>query len=191
MLLENEALPERLTGDTFREIMSGVLNVGQTVDGSVAITSTRDQMEVRLSPSKVDVRDLSGQPKRVPKEIPRVITKVWDLLQDPVMKSYGINFVLEVPMAEPKVWLGDRFLATSLKSELDDLSSDQISISFEQKIKTQTIRFQAVRDSRININSNASQTAESLPALEQLQDELAAQYEALIALLDKFGVKSQ
>jgi hypothetical protein len=185
--------PETDLVEAFRTLIRVPLNVSQTVDGSLIVASNRDQMEVSLSPNKVDVREVSGDAERAAEKIPRVLDGVFRMLSSPQTRSYGINFILESDLSGAEgatAWLGQTFLNESLSGKLDTtLSSDSVMLSFHQGSKVHTIRLQITDGTRVVVNSNASEAIASLPNEEKLKEELTSQYGFLMDVLRKVGFK--
>ena len=169
------------------------LNVSQGIDGSLVIGSNRDQMEVSLSPVKMDVRDVSGHADRISTTIPQALKGAFSKLSPTGVRSYGINFILESDVegeGRADTWIGQHFLSENLADDIGPgLSSDSIALSFTQGLKTHTIRLNVVGNNKVVINTNVSQQTGVLPSSDELATEMDEQYSNLMELLKEIGFK--
>ena len=162
---------------------------GYSPDGSVAINSHRDQIEVFVSANKLDVRNLSGNFEKGYEKVPEVLHGMYNLLGADSPTSVGINFVLSVPKEEPQAWIGQSFLSEDIASIFKgSLASDMISVIYERDNKVITVRFEARPDSAITVNFNASQDVTALPGQEQIAADIATQRGILNELLEGLDV---
>ena len=162
---------------------------GYSPDGSVAINSHRDQIEVFVSANKLDVRNLSGNFEKGYEKVPEVLHGMYNLLGADSPTSVGINFVLSVPKEEPQAWIGQSFLSGDIASIFKgSLASDMISVIYERDNKVITVRFEARPDSAITVNFNASQDVTALPGQEQIAADIATQRGILNELLEGLDV---
>jgi hypothetical protein len=170
-------------------ILRRPFGIGATAEGAVAITSTRDQIEVHLASNKVDVRDLSGELDQAQSKVPRILNEFLAFLSSPPVTSYGINFLLDIPMQQPDQWLANHLIAPALSGELEtQLSSRLVVLAFSHPPKVWTVRFESRDDSRINVNLNASEAVSVLPGLEPLAQDMVTQLGALRKLLTRLGL---
>ena len=159
-------------------------------DGSLVINSRRDQVEVALSPNKVDVRDV-GLGTDNNEKIPRILHGVWALLRPEGLRSFGINFVVSVPRENPGGWIAQTFLSQRLWEIIQlPYNSDAVRISYQRPDKRITIRFESGPDSTVIINFNASQEITDLPEREILEKDIAAQRAVLVSLLEALEINS-
>ena len=176
----------------FRALMRPPLNVTQGLDGSLMVSSSRDQIEVSLLPNKIDVRDVSGDEGKTPGTVPNIVKSLLDSLAVEKIATYGVNLLMDLSFDDherPDAWIARTFLNQSRLAELGpSLSSDNVSVSFDQDSKRQTIRFQVIEGQRIRVNSNASSTTNSLPPVNQLEMELTSGFEGLTEFLRKVGL---
>ena len=162
---------------------------GYSPDGSLAINSHRDQIEVLLSANKLDVRNVSGDFEKGVQKVPDVMHGMCDLLDAHSPRSIGINFVLSVHKEEPRSWMAQRFLNGELASILQGpLGSDIISVIYGRGDKTITVRFEARPDSGITVNYNASEEVSVVPERDQLASDIQVQQSNLNELLEALGV---
>ena len=162
---------------------------GYSSDGSLAINSHRDQIEVFVSANKVDVRNLSGNFEKGYEKVPEVLYGMCNLLGAHSPTSVGINFVLSVPKEQPQAWIAQRFLSGDLASIFKgSLAGDTISVTYGMDNKVITVRFEARPDSAITVNFNASQEVAALPEQEQIAADIATQWGILNELLEGLDV---
>ena len=162
---------------------------GYSPDGSPAIISHRDQIEVFLSPNKIDIHNVSGRFQRGYEKVPEVLHGMCDLLGADSPKSIGINFVVSVPKEDPTSWIGQRFFSSELEPILKGPpTSDTISVTYGRDNKVITVRFEARPDSTITVNFNASQEVNALPEQEELATDIETQKDVLVELLKALEV---
>ena len=158
--------------------------VNLSPDGSVVITSHRDQVEVVLSANKVDFRDVSGRDERVYEKIPGVLHELCLLLSDDPPKSFGINFIVSVPKENPSAWIAQKFLTKDLNSFIQaPLESDTVSVIYKQSDKRVTVRFEPSPESTVIVNFNASEEVTKLPGQEEMATDIKFQQRALLDFL--------
>ena len=176
--------------EKLRGLVRPPLNVLPTMD-SFRVVSNRDQIELVLSSVRSEVRDFSGDVDKASSRISEVLTGVMGLLAEPVVRSYGVNFLLESRYEETEdvaAWLGQHFLRDDLKGELGTpVSCDAITFSYDREGKSHTIDIEITGDSTLTINSNASEHTEALPNKSKLEVELKSQHDYLFDLLRKVG----
>ena len=182
--------PDDLSIDTFRDFLRPPLNLYPPTD-SLRVASSRDQMEVLLSPVRVEVRDLSGDIEKSRAKVAEVLTGVVGILPEPRFRSYEIDLFLESYAGEDEdveAWLGQRFLRESLQEDLGvGVSCDNVTVTYEREDWTQTIELEAVTGSRVIIRFYSRQDITDLPDRDDLQVDVQAQHEYLSALLQKVG----
>ena len=176
--------------ETLRGLVRPPLNVFPTMD-SIRVVSNRDQIELVLSPVRSEVRDFSGDLEKASTKIPDVLAKVMDLLDGPVVRSFGVNFLLEAHREETEdvaAWLGKHFLRDNLEGDLGTtVSCPSITFFYERDGKSQTIDLEVSGDSAVTINSTASEPTEALPDKPKLESEMKSQHDYLFNLLGKVG----
>ena len=158
-------------------------------DGSLVITSHRDQLEVLLTGPKVDVRDVSGTYENTHERIPSVVRGICRLVTDDSPISFGINFVILVPKQNPRGWIADRFLDRNLASTIDTpVESAGISLTYDQLGKRITVRFEPTPESSVMVNFNASEEITTLPEQERLATDIKALRASLLQFLDTLDI---
>ena len=180
-----------LNGNVLATILKRPLTVAEGPRGQISVTSNRDQVEVQLFPNKIDVRESSGDVAQARNKIPGIIHGfLATILAAETIRTYGINFILEVTVESPREWLGNNLLDHALASKLGTSpSSNLVALVFDRPPKTWTVRFEAQPDAKLNVNFNASEHRGVLPSLEQLEEEVGEQYDRLKAFLAAVGVQ--
>ncbi len=169
-------------------ILRQPLNVSQGPQGLI-ITSSRDQVEVQLLSNKLDVRESSGDVTQAKSKVPRIMHGFLDALAEIKIRSYGVNLLLEIDEERPSEWLGNNLLHPGLASRFEtSLSSNMVTLLFDQPPKTWTVQFQALPNGRLNVNFNASESTGELPSQEKLGHEIEEQYESLKDFLSQIGL---
>lgn len=170
-------------------ILKPPLTVGQSLEGAIAISSSREQVEVQLSNTKIDVRELSGHLSQGQSKIPKTLREFLALLSNPQVVSYGLNFILEIPREEPSDRIGRALLRPELKQAVGtDLASNNVALVFSRPPKTWTLRLESRPNSKINVNLNTSERTTNLPGPDRLSEELGQQFEALRILISQLGL---
>lgn len=176
-----------LSQDQITSVLSRPITVGQTADGQVSINSSRDQMDVHLLGNKLDVREGSGEIARAQTKIPTVLYGFLDMLSNPPITSYGVNFIVEVARDNPDQWIGSKFLNPALIKDIEPTISCSLTVlKFNREEKTLVVRFESRPDS-ISINFNASEQTNTLPDPDQLGKELGKQFQGLADLINRLG----
>ena len=178
----------RITDEILTDILRHPLNLGNAPGGQIVISSPRDDIEVQISPNKIDVRDLSGSIEHGQTEIPRVVNAFISLLQNPTLISYGINLVVEVVNENPAQWLAKNLLHPDMNEHFgDNVSSNQISLMFSNSDKDVTLQIGSRVRNYLNMNFNASENTNVLPNVNILSEQLAEQYQYLDSTLRQLG----
>ena len=169
-------------------ILRRPLSISQSPEGPI-ITSNRDQVEIRFSPNKIDVRESSGDVTQAKSKIPRIIHGFLAISAEVKAQSYGVNFILEINVEGPHEWLGNNLLNPSLASKLGtSFSSNLVTLLLDRPPKTWTVRFEAQSGDRLNVNFNASESTGALPNQEKLDQEIEDQYKSLNEFLSQIGL---
>ncbi len=180
--------PISIGGEQLASVLRQPLNIGQG-PGVLVATSSRDQVEVQFAPTKIDVRELSGEIAQGVRKIPEILYKFLPILGQVKIQSYGINFILETDVEKPNWWLGDKLLDPRLSSTLGaSPSCDVIVLGFEMPPKERKVRFEARLGDKLIVNFNASELTDALPNSSRLGEELREQYSALTELLAQLGL---
>ena len=180
--------PTSFRGDGLEAILRRPLNILPGPEGPI-ITSSREQVEVQLSPNKIDVRESSGDAAQAKSKIPRIIHGFLAILPAVEIQSYGINFILETNMERPHEWLGNNLLNPGLASEFETpLFSNLVTLLLDRPPKIWTVRFEDQPGDRLVVNFNSSEITGELPDQEKLGHEIGEQYEALNKFLSQIGL---
>ena len=175
-----------ITPNQLAKILKRPLGLGQTQEGLAVVNSSRDQIELQIAPNKLDVRDLSGNFEQAKNKVPEVVSNIMNLLGDPVVTSFGVNFILETSINDAYAWIGSRFLNQELSKELGStVASNVVSIRINRPPKALTLRIESSDDSRITVNYNASEQTDALPGLDKFARELEEQNNQLFAIISK------
>lgn len=116
-----------------QSLLSPPVNVSQTVDGSLIVTSQKDQIEIQIltSAMRVIVTDNSGM---VPgkSKIAGLLYKTLKLIPDASTKAYGYNFDLTFRLKGapvPSEFLQTNILTLGRKSKFDISTIEEVSLS--------------------------------------------------------------
>ena len=159
-------------------LLNRPLSIGLSSEGMTVMGSSRDQVEVALSDRKLDVREVSGKAKTSAAKIPKLIHRFIGLLPGPKIQSYGVNYVVDASVANAEDWLASSLLDSGIVKKFG-LATRNVSLLLDKGKKKWTIKFEVRRDSRIDINFNASEKTSKLPSATQLKKELVEQWDAL------------
>ena len=179
-----------ISDEALTQILRRPLSISSAAGGRFLIASARDQIEVQLFSNKIDVRNVSGRQEQGEDRIPKVISEFISLLGNPTLGSYGVNFAIEIYQEQAERWLMSNLLNPAVLGELveDEVTSNQISLSFERLHKEYTIHLGVRNPDQLHINFNASQDMDHLPGVDQLTVELREQHLFLVDVLDQLGV---
>ena len=184
--------PDNLSADTFRDFIRPPLTIYPPVD-SFRVVSNRDQIEILLSPSRTEVRELSGDADRAKIKLPEVLAGVLGILREPVFRSYEIDFYLESYAKENEdvgAWLGRHFLTTGIHDLGAGVSCQNVTVSYDRNAWTQTIDLEVVPESRVIVRSYSHRDIDELPDKNDAQQDVQSQHEYLSELLRKVGFNS-
>ena len=170
----------RITDELLSEILQHPLNIGNDPNGQIVIASPRDNIELQLSPNKIDVRNLSGDHHHGEESIPRVLHAFLRILDYPILASYGVNFVIEIPNDEPAQWMAANLVNPTKKEYFADLTSNRVHLIFRDRDKDVTMQVGVRGNKHINVNYNVSESISNLPEIGQLEQALAEGYCHLI-----------
>lgn len=173
--------------DELQKVLSRPIGIGQSPEGML-ITSQRDQIEAVAGGNKINVRDLSGSRVFARSKIPPVLHF---LLGTPLpqITSYGVNFIIDVPCARPLDWVRDNILSSQISEKTGKtLMGGAGVITVAAGSKTWNIKFQPTQNKAINIDFNASEQTQQVPNQGRLREELLEQFNALLELLNNFGL---
>ncbi len=184
-----QSLVGNLTGQSLTTVLKQPLNLGVSVTGELTVVSTRDQMELYLSPNKIDVRDISGEPDQRGEKIAEVAHALLLLLDNPSLQSIGTNFIATVSVPDSAKWLASHLSLSDFENEMEEqLSSNQINLVFQRTAdNVVTIQLHSQSDDELYINFNASDQRSDLPSVSELANGVRTQYaflERVLALLE-------
>ena len=163
------------------------LTMGQTVEGLTVISSSRGQIDAQLASNKLDVRGTSGEIQNIAQKVPKVLEPFLEIIGVLNIKTYGINFILDVSSSDPGA-LSALLNPTLAKLFGAPVAGNGVALTYAKDSKSMTLRLDARSDSILRVNFNASETAASLPSEKQLGEELESQYAILLKLLEDLEV---
>ena len=158
------------------------VGVGQTMDGSTTISSTRDRIEVAIGASKLEVREMSGEVAIASDKIPTVLVGFMGLLANPGLKSYGVNHVLDFHADDAVQLLTNKLFDRALVKKFS-LTSGGAVLVLDKAPKKWTVKLDVRNTTDVNINLNASETVQKLPNTAQIGKEIREQYGELQSFL--------
>ncbi len=186
----SQASPINVPNDLVTGILREPINVSVDPIGQLTVTSTRDQIELQLLNNKIDVREVSGDREQGIAKIPRIVHELMALLENPRLRTYGINFVVELPQDDARTWLSSKLLSPVIRDRLEgQLSSNQVNLVLDRSPEVLTVLLTSRGANKINVNFNASvnfdasEESAELPSIEGLGQEMVKQYQTLIELL--------
>ncbi len=159
-----------------------------SVPNVTVFSSIRDQIDVRLQPNKLEVRELSGNVTQAKGALPRVLTEFMGLLGNPSVQSFGVNFIVEVKLDNPKQWLSTRFMNPKMVEQLGQpIQLPLLSLQIDRPLKTWLVRFEVPSSDILTVNFNASESSDSLPPADVLAADVEKQHTAFIEFLRQLG----
>lgn len=184
--------PPLLQGDISAEQVGAILKRPITVASGPNLTtfsSMRDQIDVLLLPNKLDVRELSGDVKLAKSALPRILVEFMGILSNPAITSYGINFIVEVKLEDPRRWLGSSFVSPSMIETLGQpIQLPMLSLQLDHPPKAWLVRFEVLPNNVLTVNFNASESPDVLPSEDVLATNVKEQYAAFIGFLRQIGI---
>ena len=157
----------RITDEVLTNILQHPLNIGNSPGGQIVIGSPRDNIEIQLAPNKIDVRNVSGDNVTGEESIPHILHGFLQILDNPALVSYGINFVVELPVAAPAHWIANQLAHPQMQEYFgDNLASNRMHLQFQDGQKDVTLQIGVRGDGHINMNFNASENISVLPSQE-------------------------
>ena len=177
-----------IKADQLEAVLRRPLSFLQGPEGPI-ISSNRDQTEIHLLNNKFDIRESSGDVDQSRNKIPRIATGFLGILGTVEIRSYGVNFILELNVERPEEWLGANLINPAIATKLGiPISGKAVALVLTQPPKVLTVRFQAQPANRLNVNFNASEDASALPGEGMLESDIGEQYEALLGFLSQVGL---
>ena len=177
--------PRSIDQKDIQQVLNRPVAIGQSPEGTV-VSSQRDQIEVIVGGNKINVRDLSGQPRFSESKIPPTLHF---FLGSSQINSYGVNFIIAVPRVEPLQWIRDNILSPQISERTQKIligGAGALRIVFEHK--TWNIKLEPGEGDTINVDFNASEKTQQLPDDARLCQELQEQFDALLRFLNDLGL---
>lgn len=184
VVIQPPAPPLDFGESDLRSLMRPPFSIVQGSTGENYVSSTRDQLEVIFSPTKINVRDLSGRGEFSDSRIPEILHMFVRKYGTPI-RSFGINFVILVPKPDPQGWIRRVLLNPRIEgaSKLPVIGG-QVLVSLRADPKTWNIKFQRAQDnSGIEVNFNASEDTHEIPVPDVLRKSMDEQLSGLRELM--------
>lgn len=161
--------------------------IGQLADGQTVITSNRDQIEIWLSPTRIEIRDLSGKTEFDDSRLPELLRSFFTEYGT-TLRSYGVNLIVSLKKERPAEWISVHMLHPGLSQTVEKsvIGSNAVSVSLQAEPKTWNIQF-SVQHGRLQVNLNASEETNELPLEGDLKTQLDEQYASLVNLISQLG----
>lgn len=164
------------------DVLRRPLSVVQS-PAALVISSQRDQIEALLAGNKTNIRDLSGRKVFSESKVPTILDffiRKFGL----EVTSYGVNFVVSVPSAEPARWISDNILSPQITEKTGKaLVGGAGTLKLEAGHKIWNVKFEPGVNEIINVDFNASEQTRQLPDPKRLREELQEQFDALLEFL--------
>ncbi len=188
VIIEKPIEQLRMDQKELEEILHRPVTIGQSPEGLV-ISSQRDQLEITVSPIRINVRDLSGTHDFEKCKIPEVLLFMVQKFEAS-LSSYGVNFLMNLPYdADPGEWIRDNILSENLAAKTGKkLLSGKAGIQLESGHKQWNIRLDSTNDGQILIDFNAHEEAKELPGKDSLITQLKEQHDGLLEFLNSLGL---
>ena len=114
------------------KVLKRPVNIGQTITGSLIVSSTRDRIEIVVSPNKIDVRGTSESISEEKDRLPGLLRYFLELLGNPELQLLGLNFVLEGESKEAQQWIADKTIGAKIREQTPGaISSKSASMTFQ------------------------------------------------------------
>jgi len=179
------AQPRSIDQKDLQQVLTRPLAIGQSPEG-LLVSSQRDQIEVIVGGNKINVRDLSGEPRFSQSKIPPTLHF---FLGPSQINSYGVNFTIAVPRVEPLQWLRDNILSPQISERTrKTLIGGAGALKIAVEHKTWNIKLESGEGDTINVDFNASEETQQLPDNGRLRQELQEQFDALLRFLNDLGL---
>ena len=165
------------------QILTRPLSVAQSPIALV-VSSQRDQLEATLSGNKTNIRDLSGRKTFLQSKIPTVLNFFIQKFALQII-SYGVNFVVSVPCAQPAQWIANNLISSRVSEKTGKTPVGGVCVvSVGSGHKTWNIKFEPIDDTTLNVDFNASEETQQLPDVKAMLDELQEQFDGLLTFLN-------
>jgi hypothetical protein len=101
-----------------------------------------------------------------------------------------VNFIAESQLENAEEWLGTHLLNTDLTERIGlRPKSNAVALRLDQPPKTMTIKFDSRDNSALVVNFNASESADPLPTIGRLAEEIQEQFTRFQELLGALGLE--
>jgi len=185
VLIIPPAQPRSIDQKDLQQILTRPLAIGQSPEG-LLVSSQRDQIEVIAGGNKINVRDLSGEPRFSESKIPPTLHF---FLGSSQISSYGVNFIIAVPRVEPLQWIRDNILSPQISERTQKtLIGGAGTLKVATEHKTWNVKLEPGEGDTINVDFNASEETQQLPDDDRLRQELQEQFDALLRFLNDLGL---
>jgi len=176
-----------LSDKELESILKRPFTIGQSPAGTV-VSSQRDQIEIIAGGNKLNVRDLSGDVEFSESKIPTILDFFIKKIEFQI-SSYGINFIITVPCAEPGQWIRDNILAPNISEKISKtVLRGAAVLNIASGDKTWNIKLDPGESNKINVDFNASETTEQIPDQDRFREELQEQFDGLRQFLSDLGL---
>lgn len=178
---------KKVSPKDLEQILNPPLAISASLEGQV-IVSQRDQIEVVLANVKTNVRDMSGRPDFSRSKIGKVVVFFVTRFEMRV-SSYGLNFLVKVPCANPNEWLIENVISSKISEKTGKpVIGGAAVVSLESEKKTWNIKLEKAEDAVILVDFNASEQTDRLPDDDALRGELDHQWASLVRFLSDLGL---
>ena len=109
-----------IKADQLEAVLRRPLSFLQGPEGPI-ISSNRDQTEIHLLNNKFDVRESVATLINQETKSPRIATGFLGILGTVEIRSYGVNFILELNVEKPEEWLGANLINPAIATNLEHL----------------------------------------------------------------------
>jgi hypothetical protein len=184
---EQPPQPISIDQKKLEDVLARPLTIGQSPQG-LLVSSQRYQLQVIAGANKINVRDLSGRLAFSQSKVPTVLD-FFIRESGFQVNSYGVNFIITVPCAEPAQWIRDNILAPQISEKIrKTLVGGMAIISIASEHKTWNVKLEPGGDETISVDFNASEFTTRLPDQDMLCKELNEQFDGLLQLLNDLGL---
>ena len=179
----------RLSIDELKGIIHPPLNIGSSPDGITVVSSPRDQLDILLGQSHVQVRDNSGQePGKKP-----VSKVIYDVLVPlgVTYRAFGLNYGLVFKAKSdlsPAKLIRDKFLNVGfLEPKLDSpLEGASVRLYYPRGAKICNLLlepYEGPKSDRFHIDLNVHEDTTSLPPPDALAESFKKEHDDLLKFL--------
>ena len=185
VIIATPAQPRSIDQKDLQQVLTRPLAIGQSPEG-LLVSSQRDQIEAIVGGNKINVRDLSGEPRFSESKIPPILHF---FLGPSQINLYGVNLIIAVPRVEPLQWMRDNILSPQIPERTQKtLIGGAGTLKIDAEHKTWNIKLEPGEGDTINVDFNASEETQQLPDDDRLRQELQEQFDALLRFLSDLGL---